>query len=344
MGVNGFRTANHLARHQELKHPNPDMPFAYPSQLQKPPMPFTMEAPGQDLEATEEKMARCFENRVGNAHVPTRKESSKPGTTSEAPKSGGLQSISVQQDSGEGCGSAGHILETRRDTASIDNDTPTSTPTAQSSGSDTERGDTLDTNSDTTLGTPSTQSFRSPSPWQNTVNSLPGEERRINNHLSRSLAWLLESARSPENDDEGLPQPDAAASVERHSPDSSSISSLRSRFNSRGDSEEISSNTGSTSRGPPQCSPSRTQETTSGSSLERLRRSRDCLEGDGGDGSGSPPPFKQQKKTHHAPFIPQKRFRYACPYNKWDPRGCPLCCMRSTKNPDGGAETFPRVK
>ncbi|CAH0058289.1 unnamed protein product [Clonostachys solani] len=54
--------------------------------------------------------------------------------------------------------------------------------------------------------------------------------------------------------------------------------------------------------------------------------------------------FKHAKINHgDSPGVPKSQ-RYACPYNKWDPEGCPLCCMPSNKNPGGGAETFSRVK
>ncbi|CAH0027053.1 unnamed protein product [Clonostachys rhizophaga] len=54
--------------------------------------------------------------------------------------------------------------------------------------------------------------------------------------------------------------------------------------------------------------------------------------------------FKHAKISHgDSPGVPKSQ-RYACPYNKWDPEGCPLCCMPSNKNPGGGAETFSRVK
>ncbi|KAK0625875.1 hypothetical protein B0T14DRAFT_551274 [Immersiella caudata] len=38
------------------------------------------------------------------------------------------------------------------------------------------------------------------------------------------------------------------------------------------------------------------------------------------------------------------RPRFACPYQKYDPLGTPFCCMPNTKNPEGGADTFPRIK
>ena len=38
------------------------------------------------------------------------------------------------------------------------------------------------------------------------------------------------------------------------------------------------------------------------------------------------------------------RPRFACPYQKYDPLGSPFCCMPNTKNPEGGADTFARIK
>jgi len=38
------------------------------------------------------------------------------------------------------------------------------------------------------------------------------------------------------------------------------------------------------------------------------------------------------------------RPRFACPYQKYDPLASPFCCMPSTKNPEGGADTFARIK
>ena len=38
------------------------------------------------------------------------------------------------------------------------------------------------------------------------------------------------------------------------------------------------------------------------------------------------------------------RPRFACPYQKYDPLGSPFCCMPNNKNPEGGADTFARIK
>ena len=38
------------------------------------------------------------------------------------------------------------------------------------------------------------------------------------------------------------------------------------------------------------------------------------------------------------------RPRFACPYQKYDAMGSPFCYVRTNKNPEGGADTFSRVK
>jgi hypothetical protein len=51
------------------------------------------------------------------------------------------------------------------------------------------------------------------------------------------------------------------------------------------------------------------------------------------------------KRTNlSAPEERLTRPRFACPYQKYDPLGSPFCCMPSTKNPEGGAGTFARIK
>jgi hypothetical protein len=62
------------------------------------------------------------------------------------------------------------------------------------------------------------------------------------------------------------------------------------------------------------------------------------------EANNRPPPPGQPISPPYDSLRQSKRPRYACPYNKWDPIGCQLCCMPSRKNPEGGAEGFSRVK
>lgn len=227
------------------------------------------------------------------------------------------------------------IPKTCQDNASSNDSTPISAPTTQLWGSDLEIDGMIEQSSETTLDSPSAQSSRAPSPWQDAINSLPSEERRVMDHLSRSIAWVLRSSQSLESDVEMSPQPDTTASDDASTLDDPGTDLLRSRSDCADDSETQS---------PNQNQASNNQRTTSSSTGQSLRRSRDSVEGDGNDGTGSSLPFKRQKTTQNGSFKNMKRLRYACPYNKWDPRGCPLCCMPSNKNPEGGAETFSRVK
>lgn len=64
--------------------------------------------------------------------------------------------------------------------------------------------------------------------------------------------------------------------------------------------------------------------------------------GDSGDGDQNEPVRRRPKKLNTDMTLDRPRF--ACPYQKYDPDGSPFCCMPSTRNPEGGADTFSRVK
>lgn len=196
----------------------------------------------------------------------------------------------------------------------------------------------------TTIDPSSAQSSRVPSPWQHATNILPSEERRINDHLSRSLAWLLDSMRGKDEDSEVSTQNDVATSERTTRSVDFGVSLTSITSNLSDDSGDRCSNSGSTNQASTQSQNSSVQGATSSSTRCASKKRPRSFEEDGdGDDSAWPPP-KQLKISDYDAFEPSKRFRYACPYNKWDPSGCPLCCMPSSKNREGGAETFSRVK
>ena len=55
---------------------------------------------------------------------------------------------------------------------------------------------------------------------------------------------------------------------------------------------------------------------------------------------------RPSRKRIHLAALEERvlRRRFACPYQKYDPLGSPFCCMPNSKNPEGGADTFARVK
>ena len=57
---------------------------------------------------------------------------------------------------------------------------------------------------------------------------------------------------------------------------------------------------------------------------------------------------REKKRPLPPPATPSqnysRQFRFACPYQQFDPDGSPHCCTTSNKNPEGGAESFHRVK
>lgn len=60
------------------------------------------------------------------------------------------------------------------------------------------------------------------------------------------------------------------------------------------------------------------------------------------DGDGNEPNPKRRKPGTPEEAVARRRF--ACPYQKHDPLGSPFCCTKTSKNQEGGAENFSRVK
>jgi len=75
-------------------------------------------------------------------------------------------------------------------------------------------------------------------------------------------------------------------------------------------------------------------------SSKRVRNSNS--QGEGNDDNDDEPSWKRiSLATSQDRML---RLRFACPYQKFDPLGSPFCFMPSTKNPEGGADTFARIK
>lgn len=69
---------------------------------------------------------------------------------------------------------------------------------------------------------------------------------------------------------------------------------------------------------------------------KRLRGSGD----DSNDGDDNEPGPKRLHLETSMPVRP----RFACPYQQYDRLGCPYCCLPGPRNPEGGADSFSRIK
>ncbi|VUC36647.1 unnamed protein product [Clonostachys rosea] len=225
-------------------------------------------------------------------------------------------------------------------------------------------------------GESSLVSTRVPSPWQEAANLVMSEQHRINEHLSRSLEWILSrneyDDESAQSNPESLPSssaPDVPPvselsadggkkrvldAINFHVPEDHSQNSKRRKTAvCSTDDSAIDNSAPSDDTGPP---PSH-QPSSQSSSMNRTSSRRDTGasrprrisnegpgRGDEDEANNRPPPPGQPISPPYDTLRQSKRPRYACPYNKWDPIGCQLCCMPSRKNPEGGAEGFSRVK
>ena len=71
---------------------------------------------------------------------------------------------------------------------------------------------------------------------------------------------------------------------------------------------------------------------------------RSSREARGGDEDGGDDERTRKRLRPGSPGQTLARPRLACPYQKHDPFGSPFCCMPCSKNPEGGAKDFSRVK
>ncbi|CAH0038862.1 unnamed protein product [Clonostachys rhizophaga] len=228
-------------------------------------------------------------------------------------------------------------------------------------------------------GESSLVSTRVPSPWQEAANLVMSEQHRINEHLSRSLEWILsrnedDDESAPESNPESLPSsaPDVPSSLPPlselsadsrkkrvldafnvHVPDDHSQNSKRRKTavcptNDFAVDESAPSDDPGSSSSHQDSSQSSINRTSARRNTGASRTRRTSNEGPGrsdeDEANNRPPPPGQPISPPYDSLRQSKRPRYACPYNKWDPIGCQLCCMPSRKNPEGGAEGFSRVK
>lgn len=229
-------------------------------------------------------------------------------------------------------------------------------------------------------GESSLVSTRVPSPWQEAANLVMSEQHRINEHLSRSLEWILsrnedDDESAPESNPESSPSsaPDVPSSLplladlsadggkkrvldtlnvhvsEGHSQNSKRRKTTVCPTNDFAvDESAPSDDPGSSSSHQASSQSSSINRTSSRRNTGSSRTRRTSNEGPGrsdeDDANNRPPPPGQPISPPYDSLRQSKRPRYACPYNKWDPIGCQLCCMPSRKNPEGGAEGFSRVK
>ena len=167
---------------------------------------------------------------------------------------------------------------------------------------------------------------RSPSPWQS------ADSAESDQALWSILIALHNGMDSPQSTIDGSPDnrgtnspvtPSAMGNTTYTAADEPS-SSLPS---SSGPTTSVSNNIG-------------TGSTTTGG--KRMVRSGDTRR-DSDDGDENEPNPKRLKPATPQERLPSPR-RFACPYQKYDPFGSPFCLMASNKNPEGGANTFARVK
>lgn len=172
---------------------------------------------------------------------------------------------------------------------------------------------------------------RTPSPWQ-AAGSVEAEQ-----FLARSLWWIVNGP----NNDTGSLQSSVNSSpwnLESDSPlalgSTEGVVSHPSNLHSgagSGASPDANSNPGSSS-----------SSASNGSPGQKRTRDQNDPSREPDDGDGDDPSEKRLKLA--ANERPLFRPRFACPYQKFDPLGSPFCCMPNNKNPEGGADTFPRIK
>ncbi|KXX72808.1 hypothetical protein MMYC01_210694, partial [Madurella mycetomatis] len=192
--------------------------------------------------------------------------------------------------------------------------------TSDAEGDEEEADLTLDTEADS----------RAPSPWQA---SGSAEAEQL---LARSLWWIVNGLGY---DPRSLPSSVNSSpwNLESDSPltvcSTEGVVSHPSNSHSgpgSGSSPDTSSNPGH-----------RSSSTGNGSPGQKRARDQSdpSREPDDGDGDDSSEKRLKLAATERPLFRP----RFACPYQKFDPLGSPFCCMPNNKNPEGGADTFPRI-
>lgn len=241
---------------------------------------------------------------------------------------------SVETDGGQPiCANDGSRMEGETSAGIPSGNTPPEQVTAQSPqamATDAPLDNAIDSHiEDTDSALNSGYFSRSPSPWQ-AVDSTESEQA-----LARSLWWILNGL----NDDITSSQASVNSSPGISGTDSPVIASIEgARAHAAGPGSGSSSLPAAGLADPD----SNNFATSTGSAgLKRTRGSSDSTR-DSDDGDEKEPNRKRLKLA--TPERPLLRPRFACPYQKYDPWGSPFCCMPSNKNPEGGADTFSRVK
>jgi len=167
-------------------------------------------------------------------------------------------------------------------------------------------------------------SSRSPSPWQTDydvdgdqmlVRSLEAVIFRLSDRIPSSQACSTGSTQCSE---ENSPATDAIEGVVTHASGPGSGSSPATGAGHHGGGSSGTNQNGKRTRNP--------SDPT----------------GDPNGGDRQDPNRKRLKPATPDGLVPQQRF--ACPYQKFDRVGSPYCCMPSSRNPKGGADTLSRVK
>lgn len=241
-----------------------------------------------------------------------------------------LSSVNANSDFYHGCADDGPV-STVEDPACVANDDALSVHVAaQNPQTVTMRTahdiDIASHNVDMETGSNSGELSRSPSPWQ-------AELRAEAVHTMARLLWW---AAHGLNDDMTSSTNSSPETFETESPVIVSIE--RAKICTAGAG---SGTTPVSTAGPAKPNPNTDACRSGPSGLKRTRGSYDPTRGSD-DGEENESNRKQLKAI--TPAETSLRPRFACPYQKYDPRGSPWCCMQSIKNPVGGADSFGRVK
>jgi hypothetical protein len=170
---------------------------------------------------------------------------------------------------------------------------------------------------------------RSPSPWQEIENA---EAER---HIAIATAWMIKRFGGEPCKLQFGTENSAGTSVTSSDTPNDSAEGAVSCASGGSTGSDNEPSTGSSASG--------LDTTSSMATPDRLgsKRAR-CSNGRAGGNEDDEPSGKRISLATSGEQLPRPRF--ACPYQKYDPFGSPFCFMASNKNPEGGAETFARIK
>ncbi|KAK3386687.1 hypothetical protein B0H63DRAFT_520765 [Podospora didyma] len=195
---------------------------------------------------------------------------------------------------------------------------------------------------------------RTPSPWQDPENFEDGAPAEA---YGRFLPWLANNMTSDRGISSSPFESEAGASPNRTHPDFDQHLDLTCTgiaqwhdVNANGSGQVRDHQATSTASGAggeaysgQLMSSSLTQNSARPSASSKRNREAPNDE-NSPDDDGPPDPKRPRTLQPSSPTKHPTRPRFACPFQKYDPIGSPFCCSPSSKNPDGGADTFSRLK